>query len=192
MVGTWAAWSTTGIALLALIVATIAGVATWKTNNAQQETLELQRQQLADTIQRNKRAQASKQTFWHDRETIYVSNASDSPIYTVTFYQLWPEVAALLMQGTILPAEPRKPFALKSPRELPHSSIHQVTMSFKDTDGVGWIRSTFGELREETAEDREKVVKLAFQALSQDQRDEMREQATQIIEQFTRDAEEKP
>src|SRR5690349_7116779 len=63
MVGSWADWVTAGTAFLALVVATVAGIATWRTNKAQQETLELQRQQLEMAREQLERAQAAKVTY---------------------------------------------------------------------------------------------------------------------------------
>jgi hypothetical protein len=88
MLGSLADWATAGAALLALIVATIAGIATWRTNTAQQKTLELQRIQFNDAKEQLKRSQAEHIAGWiagEDHETVglYLCNTSNLPVYNV-------------------------------------------------------------------------------------------------------------
>ncbi len=104
----WASAGSAGVALLALIVAIVAAFVTWRTNVAQQKTLELQRAQFASAEERAEREQASKVTFLlsgkgmseqetnddgtvsvrvqgHDAATLL--NASDSPVFLVIMYE---------------------------------------------------------------------------------------------------------
>jgi hypothetical protein len=110
MIGSLADWVTAGTAFLALVVATVGGIATWRTNRAQQETLELQRRQLDMAQQQVERMQAVKITYglgsdlakrMHDLRgptstppeepdvgaALVVVNTSDSPIYMVTLME---------------------------------------------------------------------------------------------------------
>jgi hypothetical protein len=166
MIGSWAEWAGAAAAFLALVVATVAGIATWKTNKAQQETLELQRQQLEMAREQSERVQASKITYGlganlaakmarlRGSETIpapdtgvalVVVNASDSPVYMVTLMEGDRNPQLVHAGGAVFPTGPTpEPLATGLQINWPDSSRR---LYFEDSAGVAWIREVSGGLR---------------------------------------------
>lgn len=167
MVGSWADWFTAGTAFLALVVATIAGVATWRTNRAQQETLELQRQQFQAASEQLERAQAAKVTYYlgpqgHHRTGaseataslersgvgLTVINASDNPVYRLALLEMDPKPRLLHAEPVLFPTG-QTPATLATQIEVGWgaSSRH---LFFEDSSGIGWLREASGALRRAT------------------------------------------
>jgi hypothetical protein len=167
MIGSWAEWATAATAFLAVIVATMAGIATWNTNKAQQETLEFQRQQLDMAREQSERAQASKITYGLGSDLaarmarlsgsemspdesgtgvgLVVINASDSPIYTVILMQGRPRPTPHACRvGHIPNGSTPAPLATGLQVNWPDLSRR---LYFEDVSGIAWIREVSGRLR---------------------------------------------
>jgi hypothetical protein len=187
MVGSWADWVTAGTASLALIVATAAGVATWKTNKAQQETLELQRQQFEAAREQLERAQAAKVTYllssdlakklhshpaWPGKTAdepkagvaLAVINASDTPIYMLTLMEGSNKPRLLHAEGVLFPTGPTpEPLATDIKVDWPETSRR---LYFEDSSGIAWIREVSGKLRK--ASNGEIATVLTLQGITED------------------------
>jgi len=167
MAGSLADWSTTLIALIALVVAGLAAKATIQTNRAQQETLELQRLQY-------ERAQASKVTFYvdlpkpsaetppeggliinfDDPKTAHVSNASDSPIYAPCLVQTYPGAdKPIVYAADYLFPTGTEPAVWNLNTAEPVGLVRWHDLYFKDAMGIHWIRKSSGELIKATRQD---------------------------------------
>jgi hypothetical protein len=168
MVGSWADWVTAGTASLALVVAAVAGRATWKTNKAQQETLELQRQQFEATREQIERVQAAKVTYllssglakklhrenWSGTTVddvadagvaLAVVNASDTPIYMLTLMEGISNPRLLHAEGVVFPTgSTPEPLAIGIEVDWSDKSRR---LYFEDSSGVAWIREVSGKLR---------------------------------------------
>jgi len=179
--GTLADWTTAIIAGLALIVAGLAAKATIETNRAQQQSLELLRQQY-------ERDQASKITFhvdwpkfvtkeldellndphspvsrWEGPRMLRLLNASNLPIYQICLIQTFP-------------TDLEKPIVYRSDYQLPtggepdtyeiefllNEPVARYELYFTDVSGVRWIRGERGELRRASDTDLANVSKIMF------------------------------
>lgn len=185
--GWWDTWgsaadlATAGLAFGALAVAVFAGVAGWRANRAQQETLELQQRQFQHVLDQSEREQARKVNYdigrvglrgvspdepvvFGDGRTLVatggskaeVLNASDSPVYLIYIYD---QKHLLCSADRLFPtgSTPVK-FKLRHSGGWPFSVTN--FMYFQDSNGVAWIRERAGGLRKATDEDREQIIAL--------------------------------
>lgn len=166
MVGSWADWSTAFTAFLALLVATVAGIATWRTNKAQQETLELQRQQFEVAREQLERAQAVKVTYYLDSQdprradtrepsaslprqvvALTVINASDTPIHRLALLEQGHKPRLLHAQPVLFPTG-QTPATLTTRLAVDWGVARYFF--FEDASGIGWVREASGALRRAT------------------------------------------
>jgi hypothetical protein len=149
MLGSWADWSTTIIAFLALMVAGLAAKATIQTNRAQQETLELQRKQFEAAQDQLERAQASQVAFHigpvsetDNSSAAYVINASNVPISMIAIVEaVLPDAPAariLYVADYLWPTGQSPAVWTLDPSPLfPDPAFR---MYFTDAAGVDWLR----------------------------------------------------
>jgi type II secretory pathway pseudopilin PulG len=157
MLGSLADWTMVGVALLAFVVAAAAARYTARTNRAQQETLELQRKQYAESREAARRAQAEKVTFWeadNELREFMVVNASDSPVFAVEVVlaprQSDPEsrTEILLDRPFVLPTG-SEALKLQNPRvdDFTMDEVgDRLRIRFADAAGRFWVRSWDGSL----------------------------------------------
>jgi hypothetical protein len=183
VIGSFADWTAGVAATRALVFAGFASKASRDTNRAQQQTLELQREQF-------ERAQASKVTYTIGRmqlgdgtkplefrtgKTIMVSggdqtlllNLSDAPVHFVYIYDPTQLKKILYSADVLFPAG-------ITPIRVPLIGMAgwpfgATMMAFRDSNGLQWIRDHSGGLEKATDED----VK-AVQALRDQIRNESR------------------
>jgi hypothetical protein len=178
MIGSWAEWATAATAFLAVIVATVAGIATWNTNKAQQETLELQRQQFEIAREQSERAQASKVTYGLGSDlaarmarlrgpemspdasdtgvALVIINASDSPIYSVALIEGAPTPQLMHAESAIFPTGPT-PAPLATGLRVNWPDLTR-RLYFEDTSGIAWIREVSGRLRKASKDEADAVL----------------------------------
>lgn len=155
MLGSLADWTTTLVAVAAGAVAYQAYRKTSETNDAQQKTLELQRKQFEDVQAKAKRSQAEKVSFWLDleRETVYVVNASDLPIYLVMISIGGSRKNTPFSQVVVPTGTEPIAFPLELPSDRPLTVVYsseldnELHMGFNDAAGQRWIRAESGDLR---------------------------------------------
>jgi hypothetical protein len=172
--GVIADWFTGVTAAVALFFAARAGKAARETNRSQQQTLELQRQQI-------ERAQASKVSF-HMSEmrldphptpdggtavdmgpmTAYVVNASDSPVYFLTLLRAGPGPNKQILHesDSLFPTGP-EPEAWELGRNVLEVQFYELY--FQDAAGLAWTRQAMGELRRPTHEELRDRIQLIAQ-----------------------------
>jgi len=161
MIGSLADWATTVVAVIAGVVAYRAFRETSKTNNAQQETLELQRKQYEDAQKQLRRSQAEKVSFWSVTDTMYprmrlepppvlvtsVINASESPIFLVDLVLTAPDNQRSILASVNAIPPGIEPMTFELPQFV--SELH-----FQDATGLYWVRHSNGDLVRLTLEER--------------------------------------
>lgn len=161
-----AAWVIAIVALMAFVVAAIALAVTLNIYSALQQTLELQRKQFEGQQRQARREQAAKVSFFvdvgNDRQfQLKVSNASDYPILGVTAV-LQPRTqnaVAVAFTPNLLPTGATPYTMTWRPSVLPlsfgdlkteHAVVFGAELWFEDSNGVYWLRNTYGKLAELT------------------------------------------
>jgi hypothetical protein len=178
MWGSLADWSTSLIALLAFAAAVLATRATIKTNTAQQETLDLQRKQFEHQREDQRRAQASKVTWWiipkvpgsSEAVGAQILNASESPIFEPRFLALGDDSTCLRAGPLWLPTV--HPLADKDEIYFTiDTGAARLVLYFKDSSGVSWVREQGGDLHEQSTEDVALADKLYAEGLARKERE---------------------
>ena len=161
-----AAWANVIITLMAFVAAAVAVAVTLNIYSAQQHTLELQRKQFEEQQRRTRREQAAKISILLDVNSdqqfqLKVINASDYPVLGVTavLQPRTPNAVAVALTPNLLPTGttpytmPWRPSVL--PLRFPdlkteHAVLFGVELWFEDSNGVYWLRNTYGKLAELT------------------------------------------
>lgn len=165
MIGSFADWSTTVVALLAFIVAALAAKATIETNRAQQQTLELQQRQFQESQRAAVQAQAEKVAAWHRIRAISVGdgnelvsdmsviqNGSDLPIYDVWTAASGPRLRdgyIAIGQVEVVPPEKHE-YEMMTVRRVDEATAKsaRILLLFRDAAGRFWIRREDGKLED--------------------------------------------
>lgn len=152
------------IAVAALVVAGIAAWAALRTNQAQQETLELQREQ-------SEAAQAAKVTFFISDisqtqrkqkpdgkwTTVFIPphevrffNGSDTPVFGLILWEDAPNRQLLYASRYLFPGPDPQPSPLTNPKSVPTA---RCKLYFRDSAGVAWVRDDAGALAKATPDE---------------------------------------
>lgn len=146
--GNLAEWIASGVALLALFVASAAAVFTYRTNVAQQQTLRSQQRQYEE-------AQASQVSFWIENDetqdhavAVNILNSSDAPVYGLALLAEYP-IEAVWYQEVVMPtaAEPLRVQITDEWTQVPNR------LMFRDKLGNHWFRSLYGQLQQQKEEE---------------------------------------
>ncbi|HTI22449.1 MAG TPA: hypothetical protein VL652_15755 [Kutzneria sp.] len=174
----WSAFASAVVAFLALVAAGIAAVIAWHTYRKQDEQSQIQAEQLRQLESDRRRAFAAQFSLWSeltDPQGDYgfrYHNGSGQPVYVVSIICTFPgAMRDLRMRGTtlgpttgprVLPAHTRivdsslKAFLERydmEPRPRRQARLNlwsaiQVTVTFRDVNGVYWQRNPHFDLRE--------------------------------------------
>lgn len=181
MIGSFADWSTAIIALLAFAVASFAARATIQTNRAQQQTLELQRQQFEQAEERRYRAQAEKAIIWKEWRdhtqtptgwALRVVNVSELPVYQVCVamqQDLYGDVLGnptrIMFEEVIFPTDAEGTIISLA---ILAGYAPPIAVYFWDAAGVAWVRYGNAKLREPTQSELTALYGQDFKPFSKD------------------------
>lgn len=169
MIGNFADWTAAGAAIFAVLVASVAAFYTVQTNRAQQQTLELQRQQLKLQQDAVVQEQARRVTFFVENDALdeaRVINTSDLHVDLVCIVvpdeTALPKSRVLGGMGVLLPTgHEGRTMHLRQQADL-HYSYYDLVMFFADSNGVTWKRSGKGGLVAATDEEKGNLFLLAM------------------------------
>ncbi|MCW0214385.1 MAG: hypothetical protein OJJ54_13580 [Pseudonocardia sp.] len=170
MVSALADWTMVGLTIFAVAAAIVAGVFTIRTNQAQQKTLELQRDQWQRQQDMDRREQAKHVTYFFPKPTgrrVCLFNASNAQVELVTFVHVprkpggpWKILGGAVHVLPTTGAESADVILteISDLSEIPRGSI---VLFFTDMNGFKWRRSAEEGLREST-EQEEQLINEAF------------------------------